>query len=185
MSRADFVGQFPQGSTAAAYVDKLFQNAGVTPTAAERNAAIAAYGSGDQAGRSGAFRSVIESNSVFQKLYNPAFVLSQYYGYLRRNPDDMPDNNFDGYDFWLNKLEQFSLPNEDVRDEVVAFNRVKRAEMVRSFLLSIEYRERFGGRPSGNQQSRQDSSPIAASKGQEFGSALRNAALQVLRFATS
>ena len=110
-------------------------------------------------------------------------MLAQYYGYLRRNPDDAPDNNFSGYDFWLNKLEQFSLPGEDVRDEVVAFSRVQRAEMVRSFLISIEYRERFGGRPSGNQQSKSDESPpVAASKPQEFGSVWRQAALQFFAF---
>ena len=185
MSRADFVAQFPQGSTAAFYVDKLFANAGVTPTTPERNAAIAAYGSGNQAGRIAAFRSVVDSDSVFLKLYNPAFVLAQYYGYLRRNPDDLPDNNFDGYDFWLNKLEQFSQPGENVRDEVVAFRRVQRAEMVRSFLVSIEYRQRFGGRSSGNQQSKQDASPIAASRGQGVGSVLRLVALNFFRAASS
>ena len=31
----------------------------------------------------------------------------QYFGYLRRNPDDAPDGNFAGYDFWLAKLNQF------------------------------------------------------------------------------
>jgi len=40
----------------------------------------------------------------------------QFYGYLRRNPDDEPDNNFAGYDFWIAMLDQFSLPGEDVRD---------------------------------------------------------------------
>jgi hypothetical protein len=49
----------------------------------------------------------------------------QYFGYLRRNPDSA------GYQFWLNKLNQF---NGDFR----------RAEMVKAFLTSIEYRLRFG-----------------------------------------
>ena len=68
----------------------------------------------------------------------------EYYGYLRRNPDDAPDNNFSGYDFWLNKMNQFTLPGEDVRNESVALGRVKRAEMVKAFIISSEYRERFG-----------------------------------------
>jgi hypothetical protein len=151
VQRVEFLARFPNGTPAATYVDTLFANATVTPTTAERNAAIAAYGSGDTAGRAASLRSVAESNSVFQKQYNPAFVLMEYYGYLRRNPDDSPDNNFSGYDFWLNKLDQFSQPNEDVRDEAVAFRRVDRAEMVRAFLLSAEYRQRFAGSPSGNQ----------------------------------
>ncbi|PYS98641.1 MAG: hypothetical protein DMF65_10130, partial [Acidobacteria bacterium] len=96
--------------------------------------------------------SVIESGSVFNAEYNPAFVLMQYYGYLRRNPDDPPDNNFSGYDFWLTKLNNFSLPGEDMRNDAQAQARVQRAEMVRAFIESIEYRQRFGGSPTGNQQ---------------------------------
>ena len=75
----------------------------------------------------------------------------QYYGYLRRNPDDAPDNNFSGYDFWLAKLNSFSRPGEDMRDDAQAQARVGRAEMVRAFIESAEYRQRFGGSPEGNQ----------------------------------
>jgi hypothetical protein len=152
VQRPEFVTRFPLGASAATYVDGLFANSGVTPTTAERNAAISAYGTGDTAGRAAALRSVADSNSVFQVQYNPAFVLMEYYGYLRRNPDDAPDNNFSGYDFWLNKLNQFSQPGEDVRNESVALGRVKRAEMVKAFLVSLEYRQRFAGSPTGNQQ---------------------------------
>jgi hypothetical protein len=152
VQRAEFVTRFPVGTAAATYVDGLFANSGVTPSAAERNAAISAYGAGDTAGRAASLRSVADSNSVFQKQYNPAFVLMEYYGYLRRNPDDAPDNNFSGYDFWLNKMNQFSVAGEDVRNESVALGRVKRAEMVKAFLVSGEYRQRFAGSPTGNQQ---------------------------------
>jgi hypothetical protein len=58
--------------------------------------------------------------------YNKAFVLMQYFRYLRRNPDDAPDFNWDGYNFWLSKLNQFNEPNV----------------MVRAFIESIEYRNR-------------------------------------------
>lgn len=151
VQRPEFVTPFPLGTAAATYVDTLFTNSGVTATTTERNTAISAYGTGDTAGRAAALRSVSESNSVFQKQYNPAFVLMQYYGYLRRNPDDAPDNNFSGYDFWLTKMNQFSLPGEDMRDANVALGRVRRAEMVKAFIVSSEYRERFGGSPTGNQ----------------------------------
>jgi hypothetical protein len=124
---------------------------GVTPTTTERNAAITAYGSGDTAGRAAALRKVADSDSVYRQQYNPAFVLMEYYGYMRRNPDDPPDNTFDGYDFWLGKMNQYSLPNEDVRNDSVALSRVRRAEMVKAFLVSFEYRERFFGSASGNQ----------------------------------
>ena len=94
---------------------------------------------------------MVESAPVYNALYNPAFVLMQYFGYLRRNPDDEPDFNFDGYDFWLGKLNQFSRPGEDVRNESVALGRVRRSEMVRAFIESAEYRRRFLGAEGGNQ----------------------------------
>ena len=152
VSRAEFVAVYPQGQPAAAYVDGLFINAGVAPTTAERNAAITAYGSGDTPGRAAALQSVVESGTVFNALYNPAFVLMQYYGYLRRNPDDLPDNNFNGYDFWLAKMNEFTVPGEDARNEAVALARVRRAEMVKAFIESGEYRRRFFGASNGNQE---------------------------------
>jgi hypothetical protein len=144
VSRSEFVSAFPQGTSSATYVDSLFANSGVTPTASDRQAAINAYGIGNTLGRAAALKSVIESDGVYDAQYNPAFVLMQYFGYLRRDADDPPDNNFSGYDFWLNKLNQFTVPGENVRDDSVALNRVKRAEMVKSFLVSGEYRGRFG-----------------------------------------
>ena len=144
VSRPEFVSAFPQGVNAFTYVDTLFANEGVLPTANERQAAVNAYGTGNTVGRAAALNSVIESNTVFDKQYNPAFVLMQYFGYLRRDADDPPDNNFVGYDFWLNKMNQFSVAGENVRDDEVALRRVKRADMVESFLVSTEYRARFG-----------------------------------------
>ena len=152
VTRPEFTAQFPTGEAAGQYVDALFQNAGARPLSTERDAAILAYAGGDTAGRAAALRSVIESGTVFNAEYNSAFVLMQYYGYLRRNPDDAPDNNFAGYDFWLQKINSFSLPEEDMRDDAQALARVQRAEMVRAFIESVEYRQRFFGAPRGNQE---------------------------------
>ncbi|HWN08488.1 MAG TPA: hypothetical protein VNO50_04305, partial [Pyrinomonadaceae bacterium] len=68
-----------------------------------------------------------------QQELNRAFVLMQYFGYLRRNPDAAPEPglNFDGYNFWLNKLNQFN-------GNYIA------AEMVKAFISADEYRHRFG-----------------------------------------
>jgi hypothetical protein len=87
---------------------------------------------------------VADSDSVYAAQYNPAFVLMQYFGYMRRNPNDPPDADFQGYDFWLAKMDSFSQPGENVRNESVALARVSRAQMVEAFLDSIEYRARFG-----------------------------------------
>jgi len=82
------------------------------------------------AARARALRRGAENSSLVQQEFNRAFVLMQYFGYLRRNPNDAPDTNFDGYNFWLNKLNQF---NGDF----------VQAEMVRAFIDSSEYRRRF------------------------------------------
>ena len=55
---------------------------------------------------------------------SPAFVLAEYFGYLRRDADA------GGFNFWLSKLEQFG-------------GNFIRAEMVKAFITSIEYRQRF------------------------------------------
>ena len=51
--------------------------------------------------------------------------MMEYFGYLRRDPDAS------GYQFWLNKLSEFNGDFE-------------RAEMVKAFINSGEYRQRFG-----------------------------------------
>jgi hypothetical protein len=105
--------------------------------------------------RAKGIRAVIDSGAVYNAQYNPAFVLMQYFGYLRRNPNNAPDGDYSGYDFWLTKMNNFSVPAEDVRDANVAVARVNRAEIVRAFIVSIEYRGRFG---------------TDSSRGQQFGS---------------
>jgi hypothetical protein len=62
--------------------------------------------------------------------FNKAFVLMQYFGYLRRSPNDAPDTNHTGYEFWLGKTERLS-------------RRFVQAEMVKAFLDSTEYNRRF------------------------------------------
>jgi len=129
VQRSDFQAAHAN-QDATAYVNSLFSNANVTPTTAERNAAITAFGAGDTTGRAAALRSVADSQSLQQSEFNKAFVLLQYFGYLKRNPDDLPDSNFNGYSFWLSKLNQFN-------GDFVS------AEMVKAFIASTEYRGRF------------------------------------------
>jgi hypothetical protein len=125
-----FLARFPI-TGAAAYVDALYASAGVTPTDAERTAAINAFGPGGTTGRIAALRAVADSASLRLAERNPSFVLAEYYGYLRRNPTDAPDFSDEGYLFWLSKLNSFG------GDFV-------KAEMVKAFITSTEYRGRFG-----------------------------------------
>ena len=137
VARSRFTSAYPNSSTPAQFVDLLFANAGVIPSSTERTAAINEFGgaatSADAAARGRALRRVAENSILGQQELNRAFVLMQYFGYLRRNPNDPPEFglNFDGYDFWLNKLNQFN-------------GNFVEAEMVKAFIMSGEYRQRFG-----------------------------------------
>ena len=127
-----FAARFPQ-ATAESYVDALYASAGVQPTATERQQAANAYNAagGGAGGRAAALRRVADSNSVRAAELNTAFVLLQYHGYLRRNPTDAPNTDDSGYQFWLGKLNEFG-------GNYVA------AEMVKAFITSAEYQQRFG-----------------------------------------
>ena len=130
-----FNSAYPTSMTPSDFVDRLFANAGVTPSSTDRSAAVAEFGSAsnitDASARGRALRRVAENPTLTAQEFNRAFVLMQYFGYLHRNPNDAPEGNFDGYNFWLNKLNQF---NGDFAG----------AEMVKAFLSSSEYRQRFG-----------------------------------------
>ena len=143
VQRPDFVAQFPLSMSGDEFINKLAANLGATLSPSEFNIAIESYTQTVE-GRALTLRNVVELNSVYNAQFNAAFVLSQYIGYLRRNPNDPPDADYTGFDFWLAKLNSFSLPGEDVRNEQTAIARVQRAEMVRAFILSTEYRGRFG-----------------------------------------
>jgi hypothetical protein len=137
VSRPRFVSSAPTTLSPAQFVDTLFSNAGVTPTTAQRQAAIDEFaGAGntaDFAARGRALRRVAENPTLQQRELNRAFVLMEYYGYLRRNPNDAPEPtlNFAGWKFWLDKLNLFG-------------GNFVQAEMVKAFISSDEYRHRFG-----------------------------------------
>jgi len=137
VSRSRFATAYPTTMDPAQFVDALYLNAGVTPSPAERTSVIGEFGSAvntvDMAARARVLRRVADNSTFAQQEFNRAFVLMEFFGYLRRNPNDAPEPglNFDGYNFWLGKLNQFGGNFID-------------AEMVKAFITSIEYRQRFG-----------------------------------------
>src|ERR1043166_7824931 len=112
------------------YVNKLYATAGVVPPPAERDALVAALDAATKT-RARVLLDVADNAAFKQQEFNRAFVLMEYFGYLRRNPDDAPDHDRSGYDFWLSKLNQFG-------------GNFVQAEMVKAFISSAEYRQRFG-----------------------------------------
>ena len=132
VGRQRFADAYPPSMAPAAFVAKLNENTGGALTQAEADALAAELSASQTAeGRASVLRKVAENAEVERRERNRAFVLMQYFGYLRRNPDDEPDANYSGYQFWLSKLNSFG------GDFV-------RAEMVKAFISSTEYRRRFG-----------------------------------------
>jgi Tol biopolymer transport system component len=121
---------YPESVSPAQFVAALDANAGGVLTAGERAALVAALEGGTKT-RAEVLRAVAENAELGRREFNRAFVLMQYFGYLRRNPDDAPDANFAGYNFWLGKLEEFG-------------GNYINAEMVKAFISSDEYVQRFG-----------------------------------------
>jgi hypothetical protein len=141
VSRPAFAAAYPASMTPAQFVEALNANtrdplnpsAGGALTQAERERLalqLAAAGDPVQA-RAEVLRAVAENAEFRRRQSNTAFVLMQYFGYLRRNPNDPPDTDYAGHQFWLGKLNEF-------QGDFI------RAEMVKAFLDSTEYRNRFG-----------------------------------------
>jgi len=129
VARPEFVNTY-NGLSDQAYVNTLILNTGVDFTQTERDALINGL-AGHTETRATVLRKISEKPSLAQAEFNRMFVLMEYFGYLRRNPDQGPDRDYSGYDFWLRKLNQFNGNYID-------------AEMVRAFIISGEYRQRFG-----------------------------------------
>ncbi len=89
----------------------------------DRDALVRGLGDGSLT-RSAVLRQVVENDGFVNTKRNETFVMMQYFGYLRRDPDES------GYQFWLNKLNQFN-------------GNFEQAEMVKAFIVSGEYRARF------------------------------------------
>jgi len=121
VTRPAFLAIYPDGMAASLYVDGLNAKTGNSLTPTERDALVSGLVAGSM-DRAGVLKTVAENALFRQREYNAAFVSMQYFGYLRRNPDQ------GGYDFWLGVLN--SQPNNF-------------RGMVCSFVTSAEYQLRF------------------------------------------
>ena len=122
VNRGVFQQAYPAAMTAAQYVNKLFDSAALVPFTTERQQLINDMQNGKTHAQ--VLRDVTEISQFKTAEYNPSFVLMQYFGYLRRDPDQ------GGYTFWLDVLNNRASNNY--------------RGMVCSFITSREYQERTG-----------------------------------------
>ncbi|HKO95922.1 MAG TPA: hypothetical protein VJU86_02955 [Pyrinomonadaceae bacterium] len=123
MARADF--QTKYGSTLnnpTAYVEALLQTVGLSAHPTKQSWINTLNASNTTTTRGQVLRQLVESVELYNKYYNEAFVIMQYFGYLRRTADAS----------YLNWIQTMNDTNGDYRI------------MINGFMNSSEYRRRFG-----------------------------------------
>jgi len=129
VQRSRFTTAYPGSMSNATLVDTLNTNSGGALDSGQRNNLVNQLNASTMT-RAQVVRAVAEDSDLNNTEKNKAFVLMQYFGYLRRNPNETPDADYTGYDFWLTKLLQFN-------------GNFVSAQMVEAFIVSGEYRHRF------------------------------------------
>ncbi|MGI8655327.1 MAG: DUF4214 domain-containing protein [Pyrinomonadaceae bacterium] len=124
VQRTEFTAAYPANLSGAELIDALLQTvqkgSGIN-LSSQRDALIGDYNANRNRAR---IVQLIADNATFKQAeYNRAFVLMQYFGYLRRDPDE------GGYNFWL-----------DILNNKVPGNFTS---MVCAFINSAEYQKRF------------------------------------------
>ena len=132
VQRPEFTAKYQNAVLAETFVDALLQGM-LADTQVDlsslREALIASYnnagnsGTGVNHSRSAVMLAVAERSEFKTAVYNPSFVLMEYFGYLQR---DMDRN---GFDFWVDVLNNRTPGNY--------------RGMVCSFITSAEYQQRF------------------------------------------
>ncbi len=72
---------------------------------------------------------VVENERFVLKEQHRSIVVLHYFGYLRRNPDDPPDNDLRGMHYWIQALQRDNDPDT----------------LSRAFKESGEYKDRKRG----------------------------------------
>ncbi|HEV8139310.1 MAG TPA: hypothetical protein VGP81_06025, partial [Pyrinomonadaceae bacterium] len=140
VQRAEMVAKYPTGTypTLVSFGNALAATAGVTLSSATQSAIAAATT------RAEVLQIVAESEEVNTKFYQPTFVTMEYFGYLRRDPENchdpanwwgLPDARDCGYIYHNRRFNEL-LPQlgSDLTQNFI----------VRGFIESPEYRRRFG-----------------------------------------
>jgi hypothetical protein len=120
MTRPEFSNRFGSATDPTVYVDGLLQTCGI-PDHPSRDAWITQLTNGT-ATRAQVLRALSESDQVYKKFFTESFVVMQYFGYLRRDPDIL-------------YLEWIKIMNQNSGDY---------HGMIDGFINSSEYFQRFG-----------------------------------------
>lgn len=137
VTRPEFLAKYPASQNGSDYIDAVIAtvlSGSSVNLAARRPDLVNEYllGATQTQSRARVLRKIDTYPEYSAVEFNPGFVLMEYFGYLRRDPDQA------GYGFWLTKLNSFTVAGDD------PLVRIQKSDMVRAFINSAEYRQRFG-----------------------------------------
>jgi hypothetical protein len=112
-ARPKFAAEYKQ-LTNERFVDELAAHAGISLGPSERSDFIAKLGGGLMS-RGQVLLAIVNNRQFAAREENRSLVLLHYFGYLHRNPDDPPDKNLDGFNFWLREVEVSGDPGRLAR----------------------------------------------------------------------
>lgn len=137
VEQAGFQRLYPKSLSADEFVEELCASAGLESDAQQLLKDLMANG----ATRAEVLLRLIDLPEFADREYNGGFVLTQYFGYLRRDADP------NGYEFWVKVLNN---GKREVSNGIANGNfqgrdaRAPYRAMVCAFLTSAEYQRRFG-----------------------------------------
>ncbi len=93
------------------YVGQLLQNTGIEMDVEMRQQLASSLANGQET-RASVLMKIVDDQRFVEKENYRSLVLLHYFGYLRRNPDDPPDGDLRGFNFWLQDLERNKAPEK-------------------------------------------------------------------------
>jgi hypothetical protein len=129
VQRTEFKRRYPVTMKSSEFVDALLlslvQNTGVDLSADRTE--LTSLADDAVGGRTAVLARLVNAESLSDAQYNQSFILSHYFGYLRRDPDES------GLATWMNFVKTRPLRDADTARSVTC-----------GFLNSSEYQQRFG-----------------------------------------
>lgn len=124
MARPQFQSQY-QHLGGEQYVDDLAVHSGITLDKTERGALVDKLNRGAIT-RADVLLELVGRPEFADKEEIRSLVLLYYFGYFLRNPDDPPDNNLEGFNYWVGQVETSG----------------DKGRLSRGFLAAGEYKDR-------------------------------------------
>ena len=112
----------------------MFKNADIDLDPAARAGLVDKLRRGEQ-NKAEVLLEIVNKQPFIEREEARSLVLLHYFAYLRRNPDDSPDNNWNGFNYWV---KQVQISGDS-------------SKLAQAFMASFEY-EKLHPKPASEQK---------------------------------